>query len=120
MENVAIAALSVTAAWFLLPGIVGQLFDYSNASQLELTRRVLVASVFFFAAMNMCNLYKPTIWPWMEAVSYFVALVFAGLVAVVAAPVQDIEFLLFVAGAAMFLLSLGCFFVQPKQQQEGS
>jgi hypothetical protein len=117
-ENVIVAVLAFAAAWFVLPPFVAWVFDFSAELYVRTAQTVLAASVVFFAAMNMCNLYKPTSAPWLEAVSYLLALVVATVVAWSQPQFREIEALLLIAACTMFTVSLGAFAILPKSTED--
>lgn len=105
-ESFLIGVVIFAISWVLLPQIVSFIFDYDEPRQLLLTRQVLVASILFFAGMNSCNLYKVTNWPWLESVSYLLALVATVIVAIVIPALRETHLLLFVSGSTMLFCGL--------------
>ena len=102
-ENFLVTVISGVFSWFVLPVIVGLVFGFGGPEQTELAKNVLIASVVFFAGMNVCNLYKVTGSPWMETVTYMFALVLTLLCAIVFPALREIESLLLIAGFVVLL-----------------
>jgi len=105
-ESFLIGAAIFVVSWVLLPQIVGFVFAYSEPQQLLLTKQVLVASVVFFVGMNTCNLYKVTARPWMESVSYALALAVPVMLALVNPEMRETHLLLATSGLVMLVCGL--------------
>ena len=103
-ELVFIAPAIIIASWYVLPYLAAWLFDYESQAYLVKSRSVLLAGVFFYFGVAICNVYKATLRPWMETVSYLVALVAAILIAVLVPDAREIENLLPVATACLLIL----------------
>jgi len=106
IENLAIAVFCFFVSWLLLPSIIAFVFGFSSPEQSDQARRILIASVLFFAGMNTCNLYKVTGAVWMETVAFAVAIVLTLIFAQSFAAMRQAEFLLATAGSIMLIIGL--------------
>jgi hypothetical protein len=111
LETIVVMALSVLVSWTVLPQITAIIFGFHDARFLDLSRDVLVASVFFAAGMNLTNLYKVTPRPWGETMSYALAIPAVLIVLEFVPEARNMPAVLTIAGAAMAFASVPALFI---------
>lgn len=118
-ENLVISALLALCSWYILPVIVGFVFGFSAEALIDLSRGVLVTSTMFFLGQVVANLFKLTIYPWMEFLVYFTGLLVPAIFAVLSDFSIGIPTLLLLSGTSMFSLSLLVFIgIKPSIHQD--
>ena len=106
LESMVISLLLAAASWFILPELVALAFKYRDATDIAMSRNVLMASVAFFASSGLVNLFKITSRPWLEPLSYVCAVAIAACCAWIFPSLRHTPALLIVLGLAMLAFTL--------------
>lgn len=109
-ESIIIAVFLMLCGWFILPLVVGFVFKFNVPEYLVISKFVLVTSAVFFLGQVVSNLFKLTIYPWLEIIVYMVGFIVPVIVYTLSSTNIGMPALLIISGGSMFVMSIIVFF----------